>query len=203
MAAALAACGSDDGAAAQQPGTGAPSASRTAAAQTHTYRNAVWHLAIDVPADWTIQDGFTASYLTNNTWKTYAGPWSQGTPVAALIVPGSDRTTDAEIRIGASKAASEVQRCTTPPDAARPGSLAHATIGGVQFTTFTASDAAMNHHLVVHAYRTVHDGVCYAMDVLVYGVNPQVFAAPATPPFSSEHAFTRMRSVLATFRFTH
>lgn len=203
MAVPLAACGSDEGATAHKPATGVASTSSVANAQTHTYRNAAWHLAIDVPAGWTLQDDFTASYLTNSAWKTYAASQSQGTPVVALIVPGSNRIADAEIRIGASQAASEVRRCATPPDPARPGSLAHETIGGVEFATFTVSDAAMNHHLVVHAYRTVHDRTCYAIDLLVYGANPQVFDPPATPPFSPERAFTGMHSVLATFRFTH
>lgn len=111
--------------------------------------------------------------------------------------------TDAEIRIGVSNATTEVHQCTTPPGAARPGSLAHKEVGGVDFVTFTASDAAMSHPLDVHSYRSVHDGVCYAIDLLVYGVNPQVLGPPATPPFSREQAFTYMRSVLATFNLAH
>lgn len=188
---------------APEPETSPPSASPTTTAPMHAYRDARWHFGIDVPPGWALHHDFTVAYLANGAWKTYADLQSQGTPVLALVVPGSNRITDAEIRIGASHAAVEVQRCTTPPDTAHPGSLTDKEIDGVGFMAFTASDAAMSHHLDVHSYRTVHDGVCYAIDLLVYGVDPQVFDPPATPPFSREQAFTRMRSVLASFRFMH
>ena len=118
-----------------------------------------------------------------------------------LIVPGSNHIADAELRIGVSRAPAEVQRCTAPPSAMRAGSIATQRINGVPFTTFEAADAAMSHHLDVHAFRVVHDGACYAIDLLVFGVNPQVYDPPATPPFSDAKAFDAMRAVIQTFRF--
>ena len=59
----------------------------------------------------------------------------------------------------------------------------------------------MSHHLDVHAYRTVRDGACYAIDLLVFGVNPAVYDPPATPPFSDAHAFKAMRETLQSLRF--
>jgi hypothetical protein len=47
----------------------------------------------------------------------------------------------------------------------------------------------------------VHGGACYAIDLLVYGVNPQVYDPPATPPFSDADAFEAMRTVLGSFAF--
>lgn len=120
----------------------------------------------------------------------------------ALTMPGSDKITDAEIRIGASRDARELHDCATPPSAVRPGSVETRTIGGVDFTTFEAADAAMSHHLEVHAYRTVRNGACYAIDLLVFGVNPAVYDPPATPPFSDAHAFTAMREVFRSLAFT-
>lgn len=199
----LAACGPDHDAGSHQPQASEALPSRTADARVHRWRDATWQVSIDVPPGWTIHHDFSASYLANGAWKTNAGPDSQGSPVVALVAPGSNHITDAEIRIGASKAASEVQRCTTPPAAVRRGSLAHETIGGMDFTTFEAADAAMSHYLDVHSYRAVRRGACYAIDLLVYGTNPQVFDPPATPPFSRAEAFARLRSVLASFRFTH
>lgn len=119
----------------------------------------------------------------------------------ALTMPGSDKITDAEIRIGASRDARDLHDCTTPPSAVRPGSVETRTIGGAGFTTFEAADAAMSHHLEVHAYRTVRNGACYAIDLLVFGVNPAVYDPPATPPFSDAHAFAAMRGVLQSLRF--
>ena len=160
-----------------------------------------WGFRIDVPSGWTLRRNFQSSYLTNDAWKTFAAPGSQGEPVLSLTVPGSNHITDAELRIGVSRAPAEVQRCTTPPSAMRAGSIATQRINGVPFTTFEAADAAMSHHLTVHAWRVVHGGACYAIDLLVFGVNPQVYDPPATPPFSDAKAFAAMRAVIQTFRF--
>lgn len=119
----------------------------------------------------------------------------------SLVEPGSNRITDAEIRIGASRAAKEVQGCTTPPSSVRPGSATTRRINGAAFTTFEVGDAAMSHYLHVHAYRAVHDGTCYAIDLLVFGVDPGVYDPPATPPFSDAQAFARMQAVSDSFRF--
>ena len=203
VAASLAACNAGHDAGSHQSDASEALPPHAADARPHRWSDPTWHISIDVPSSWTIHHGFPASYLANGAWKTYAGPGSQGSPVVALVAPGSNHISDAEIRIGASKAASEVQQCTTPPDALRPGSLSHEIIGGIDFTTFEGADAAMNHYLDVHSYRAAHGGVCYAIDLLVYGTNPQVFDPPATPPFSRTQAFARMRSVFASFRFTH
>ncbi|MGH8214713.1 MAG: hypothetical protein ACREPZ_03340 [Rhodanobacteraceae bacterium] len=199
----VAACSPGHDVGPQPPGASNVSPPRAVDGETHIWRDSTWHVSIEVPPGWTVHHDFKTSYLANDAWKTYAGSDSQGRPIVALVVPGSDRITDAEIRIGASKAAPEVQRCTAPPDAVRPGSLAHETIGGIDFTTFEAADAAMSHYLDVHGYRTVRGGVCYAIDLLVYGTNPQVFDPPAMPPFSRAQAFARMRAVVGSFHFTN
>jgi len=160
-----------------------------------------WGFHLDAPSGWTPRRDFQSSYLANGAWKTFAAPDSRGEPVLSLTVPGSNRITDAEIRIGASRDPAEVQHCTAPPSAVVAGSVATQDIDGVPFTTFQAADAAMSHHLRVHAWRVVHNGACYAIDLLVFGVNPEVYDPPATPPFSDAHAFDAMRTVIETFGF--
>lgn len=160
-----------------------------------------WGVRIDVPPGWTVRHEFRSGYLANNAWKSFAAPDADGEPVVALIMPGSNAITDAEIRIGASRNAREVHRCTTPPSAVRPGSVAARSVNGITFTTFDAADAAMSHHLTVHAWRAVHHGACYAIDLLVFGANPEVYDPPATPPFDDAQAFDAMRKVVQTLRF--
>lgn len=157
---------------------------------------------VEYPKDWTARNDFHGSYLATGSWKAYATPESQGTPVAALVVPGSNHVTDAEIRIGVSRAADEVKACATPPSSVHAGSTDRERIDGADFVRFDASDAAMSHYLDVHSYRAVHEGACYALDLLVYGVNPQVYDPPATPPFSKSQAFAAMHAVLRSFHFT-
>lgn len=178
-----------------------PARASSAREASHAFVSNVWGFRINIPSGWTLRRDFQSSYLSNDAWKTFAAPGSQGEPVLSLTGPGSNHITDAEIRIGVSRAQQEVQRCTAPPSAVRAGSVATQRIDGVPFTTFEAADAAMSHHLDVHAFRVVHGGACYAIDLLVFGVNPQVYDPPATPPFSDAKAFDAMRVVIQTFRF--
>ncbi len=185
---------------------GGPAAAGSRQASTahaeRTFASKAWGFAVSYPADFRATPGFSHGYLQNGAWKTYAGPESKGQPIVALVLAGSNAVTDAELRIGASRNPRSVADCTEPPGAVRPGSLGHAMLDGVRFATFRARDAAMNHYLFVHSYRAVHDGACFAIDLLVYGTNPQVYSPPRTPPFTHEEAFMRLQVALAGFRFT-
>lgn len=179
-----------------------PSATASSAPESsHAFVSQAWGFRIDVPTGWTLRSDFRSAYLANDAWKTFAAPDSRGEPVLSLTMPGSNHVTDAEIRIGASRDPAEVQRCTAPPSAVVAGSAATQRIDGVAFATFEARDAAMSHRLDVHAFRVVHGGACYAIDLLVFGVNPDVYDPPATPPFSDARAFDAMRAVIRTFAF--
>ena len=164
--------------------------------------SAAFGFRIEYPKDWKARREFRGSYLAEGTWKTYSTPESQGTPVAALVVPGSNEITDAELRIGVSRAAAEVHACFSAPRSARAGSTDRERIDGADFVRFEASDAAMSHYLVVHSYRAVHEDACYALDLLVYGVNPQVYNPAPRPPFSKDKAFAALHGVLRSFHFT-
>jgi hypothetical protein len=177
----------------------APSAS---ADNRQVLESAAFGFRIEYPTGWTARREFRGGYLANDAWKTDAKPDSQGTPVAALVVPGSNDITDAELRIGVSRAAEEVRSCATPPSSVRAGSTGRERIDDADFVKFEAEDAAMSHYLVVHGYRAVHEGACYALDLLVYGVDPRVYDPPAKPPFPQDHAFAAMHEVLRSFRFT-
>jgi hypothetical protein len=180
----------------------AASAGDRPSAGSRDFRSKEWGFHIDYPSEWTLQRDFDHGYLDNGAWKTYAAPGSKGTSVLALSLPGSNAITAGELRIGVSNAADEVRRCIAPPDAVRPGSVGEAHIGDVAFAKFEAADAAMGHYLSVRSYRTVHDGRCYAIDLLVTGTNPQVYDPPPTPPFTRAHAFEQLQQALQGFRFT-
>lgn len=180
-----------------------PATAETAAATPlRRYADSGWGFRLNQPKGWKALPGFSRSYLANAQWKAFAGPDSHGTPIVSLVMPGSNRITDAEIRIGASRDPAALADCKKPPDAARSDNVRQRVIGDSDFTAFTASDAAMSHRLLVHGYRTLHEGACYAIDLMVYGTDPRVYDPPATPPFSDDEAFARMQEILASFRFT-
>lgn len=157
--------------------------------------------ALTVPHDMHVQRDFQRSYLADTAWKTFAGDDRHGTPVLALVLDGSDHVTAAELRIGIGDDAAARAHCLDVPSSGVPAQAAQVTLAGVPFTRFHAADAAMSHYLDVEAYRAVHAGRCYAIDLLLTGTRPEVYDPPATPPFTQEHARQRLRAALAGLRF--
>lgn len=213
LALTLVACGAghqdDREASARKPSTPAsrPAAPASAALAgtpqpREHFASDTYGFAIDYPAPLHATGDFHRSYFGNADWQAYARPDSHGEPVVALVLPGSNRITAGELRIGVSRDADAVAACTKLPQAARIGSQARASLGGVEFTSFQAGDAGMNHYMETRSYRTVHDGACYAIDLLVTGTNPQVYDPPATPPFAKAEAFKQLQRALMGFRFT-
>lgn len=121
--------------------------------------------------------------------------------MVALVLPGSNQVTAAELRIGVSRQPDALRTCIDLPAALRPGTQGQTIISGVTFTTFEAGDAAMSHYLTTRSYRAVHHTTCYAMDVLVFGTNPEVYDPPATPPFTKAQAFARLIPVARNLQF--
>jgi hypothetical protein len=157
--------------------------------------------AITVPQDMHVRRDFQRSYLASAAWKSFAGDDRHGTPVLALVLDGSDHVTAAELRIGIGDDAAARAHCLDVPSSGVPALASQATLAGVPFTRFHAADAAMSHYLQVDAYRAVHAGRCYAIDLLLTGTRPEVYDPPATPPFTQDEARRRLREALAGLRF--
>lgn len=154
-------------------------------------------LSIAIPADMTLRRDFDRSYLDAAAWQAFAGGKGQGHPLAALVLKGSDRITAAELRISESGDADALAHCEDTPASAEPGSIASQALGGVSFQRFRAGDAAMSHYLQVEGYRAVRNDRCVAIDLLVYGTRPEVYAPPRTPPFSQAQAWKALHAALA------
>lgn len=139
---------------------------------------------------------FKRGYLTLDAWKLYPPAGSTGKPLVAVVVDGSNEVTSAEMRIGRSDTAADISACAAAPDEAT-GPSDTAVIDGVRFTHFTASDAAMSHYVSAESYRAVHDGACYAIDLIIAGTRPEVYYPPRTPPFTNDAAKQRLTAALA------
>lgn len=157
--------------------------------------------AIAVPPGMYVRHDFRRSYLGSTTWKSFAGEDAHGKPVLALVLDGSNAVTAAELRIGVGDDAAARMHCLDVPTSGVPARVSHVTLAGVPFTRFHTADAAMSHYLDVEAYRAVHDGRCYAIDLLVAGTRPEVYDPPASPPFRQDDARQHLHDALAGFRF--
>jgi hypothetical protein len=157
--------------------------------------------AIALPPDAVVRTDFAQGYLLDDSWKAFAEPRSRGTPLLALVLPGSNSLLTGELRIGASGIARERARCTALPAAATPASRAQTRLGGHDAVRFRAADGAMMHFVEAESYRVVRHGRCYAIDLLVSGTRPEAYDPPRQPPFSREQAFARLRAWLQGLRF--
>ena len=140
---------------------------------------------------------FTRSYLTLDGWKLFDASGSKGSPLAALVLDGSNEVTAAELRLGRSDDAGAVADCLTPP-AEATGPVDTVDVGGVSFTHFPVGDAAMSHYVSADSYRAVQEGRCYAIDLVVAGTRPEAYDPPREPPFSNELAKQKLRDALSS-----
>lgn len=152
-------------------------------------------IALDAVAGMQLRRDFTRSYLALDSWKLFAGLGSIGTPLAALVLEGSNEVTAAELRVGRSDDAVAVQQCLDlPPEATSAADTVQ--IDGVPFTHFSAGDAAMSHYVSAESYRAVQHGRCYAIDLVVAGTRPEVYDPPREPPFTQDEAKQRLATAL-------
>jgi len=60
----------------------------------------------------------------------------------------------------------------------------------------------MSHYVSAGSYRAVHNGACYAIDLVVAGTRPDVYDPPRTPPFSQQEAASRLAEALKAVYWT-
>ncbi|WP_157933846.1 hypothetical protein [Alloalcanivorax mobilis] len=140
-------------------------------------------------------------YFDNAGWQVFAGPDQHGTRLLSLLLEGSNEITTGELRLGVSRNPEQLRQCTQPGPLAQTDTVSSATFDDVEFTSYSAGDAAMNHYQKVHAFRTLRDDTCYAIDLIVRGTNPEVYDPPKTPPFAQDEAFHRLQALLGGFSF--
>lgn len=178
-----------------------PTPTAPAIAPAHAqYVNREYALAVSYPATLGSSHRATAAPMDAGRWKLDAGTRSHGRTLLALTLPGSNRVTSATLRIGASRDPRALHACLRPPAGARTDDRP-VRIGGVDFTRFALAEGAMSHYLSARAYRAVHDGTCYAIDLRVSGTRPEVYDPPATPPFSQQVAMQQLLALLTGIRF--
>lgn len=166
---------------------------------TRVFRSAPYGVVVVYPDTLKQRRGFTGSYLLGQQWNPDAHQ-APGEALLQLTLPESNRLTDARLRLGVSDDTDAAQNCRLP-EAGHGGSESRVKIGGVTFRRLDTSTAGMSHSLTRHAYRGVAHGNCYAIDLVVSGVSPDVVPGDARPPMSTGQAFGRLHALLAGISF--
>lgn len=172
-----------------------------APAPQNIFRSRDYRVALAYPENGVQASDDSTGYFDNHGWRVGAGPNDAGERLLSLRLDGSNQVTTGELRLGASRAHKALSTCTRPVGLGNAKKAGHTSLAGVRFTEFKGGDAAMSHYQDVHALRAVHDGICYAIDLVVEGTNPKVYDPPRTPPFSRAQAFHRLRTLLAGLSF--
>jgi len=169
----------------------------TSTAPLSTYIDQKYGIQIDYPYFMTATSTFSSSYLLPNSWNVY-GDQGTGEQIVDVQYPGSNNILSSEVRVGASSLPVGVASCFTFDSNIATSTR---TINGMKFVYGSLSDAAMSHFSTVKSYRTLHNGICFAIDEVTYGTNPEVYSPPKTVPFDQTIAQAVLDNVVASIIF--
>ncbi len=167
--------------------------------------NVAGGFSIAYPIDFPVQDNYSLSSSTD--WRVGADG-TQGTLYLTLTVPKAfepqTNFSDARLTVGASGNAAARARCLEADATRGPaaGPTSTAMIGGVPFTVFRSSDAGAGNYYDTTSYRTIRNGMCYAIEYTVHSA--QIYNYPASyglRPFSAAKIDALMENVVGTFKF--
>lgn len=134
------------------------------------YTNGTYGLSVFYPQDSIVSYSFEPSYHLGTAWRANALPDVPGSPIVS-IVPYSVQSEDsypryfnAMIRIGASEAPEELERCLKPATEQNEIALPDADINGTTWKAFSFESAGMMQYASGISYRTIHEGKCVALE---------------------------------------
>jgi len=153
---------------------------------------------------------FASFYHLPANWSALALPDATGTPIIAIIgyrtksEHSYPRYFDAEVRIGASTDPKELAACTTLRAENGETALPDTVIGGTTWKAFAFQSAGMMQYVKGVSYRTVHEGVCIALEQIETGSSYRDDPASANdiPDTVLEAKYHALDSVVKTFQFS-
>lgn len=138
------------------------------------YKNTAYGFQISYPQETIPETVFKTFYHLSGSWRAENLSNSTGTPIVAFPVYRIEnensypRYYDAEVRIGVSTSTYDVADCIS----SNPYTTASSTetvINGSTFYEFPIQNAGMMQYLEGRSFRTVHNGMCFAVEQLRTG----------------------------------
>ncbi len=154
--------------------TSTPSSATSTPEGWSAYTDDMYGFGISYPQGIAPETTFKTFYHLSNGWRAEPSSDSTGTPVVAFPIFSTESSSsypryfDAEVRVGVSENPADVANCTAP-DQSNPATSTQVMINGVAFSEFPIESAGMMQYLQGKSFRTVHDGICYAVEQLETG----------------------------------
>ena len=143
-----------------------------------------------------------------DAWSVNALPDAAGTPLLSIITyriqneSSYPRHYSTLVRVGVSDDAREVARCTEARTQQGETALPDRTLGDETFNVFSFGDAGMMQYVNGVSYRTVHNGMCWAIEQIQVGSSYREEPHPSDIEDDVlEAEFTKLDSIIESFRF--
>ncbi len=182
-------------------------ATTTPEAGWNIYKNTGYGFEIRYPQEILPDTTFKRFYLLSDSWRADDVPDSTGTLIAAFPIYRTESTStypryfSAEVRIGVSVNSRDVSSCTSSSPYVNVSST-EAIINGTTFYKFPIKNAAMMQYLGGESFRTVHDGMCFAVEQLRVGSNYRdTTSSVENVDEALRTYFDRGLDIVKTFRF--
>lgn len=146
-------------------------------ARWKTYSNDSYGFQLRYPSQLSVTPSFPSFYHVTNTWRQNAldtSTESAGKAIVRIVVdskksaPGTEESYyyDAELRVGAGTGTADIANCLRSPATENTSTI---RIHGTDFIVFHEPQAGMSQFADVRSYRTVHKGVCLAIESIITG----------------------------------
>lgn len=193
---------------------GAPSASPGTSGEDitagwKTYTNDEYGFEIKYPEELQAKNTFEPYNHLDDQWRVAVFGDTNGKPVVSILVYRIEnestypRYFDAELRIGVSLDPQDLASCGNPDAYLLAAVPPVEVINGITFNRLIIQDAGMMQYLEGISYRTVHDGMCFAVEQLKTGSNYRDESSPEDIPDAVlDSYYNSIADIIKTFKFT-
>ena len=141
--------------------------------QLDVYTDDNYGFSVSYPKDLKVENVFKQYYVLSNGWRAGADTQPGEKPLVSFPIYRTESNNSypryfaAEVRIGVSSNPQDVKDCLV--DSIFGAASTTEDINGIDFTVYAIADAAMMQYMGGKSYRTVHNGLCYAVEQLKAG----------------------------------
>lgn len=171
------------------------------------YTNDAYGFSLSYPKTITSETNFQKYYFLSDSWMAGALEDSKGIPLLCIPVyrvtkeNSYPRYWNAEVRIGITTDPKELQTFLTK-SIYSDVSPRQEVINGITFYVFPIQDAAMMQYMSGFSYRTIHNGIGYAIEQIKTGSNYRDDHSPKdTPDSVLDEYFNQTTAIIKSFQF--